>query len=241
MKTQTSLECVFAISLIAINSRKKWAKAIFRCFFALGAAITIAGCSVLPDKPMRSVMYDFGPGQLADAPATRQARLAPIAIDDITTSGGALDNMSVLYRLAYLDDQQLRTYALARWSAPPALLVRQRLRDQMGQRRAVFNAGDSIALNRSQNAVLPLLLRLELEEFSHLFTTPDASVGLIRMRATLVDVTPAGEKLVSQRSVIVQRPATSSDAPGGVRALTLATDAAIEEINQWLQQTPARQ
>lgn len=236
MKARTSIASQNAMYLIAANACKCWTGAIFRCFIPVLAGIAMAGCSALPDKPMRSVMYDFGPGLLVDAPATRQAPLAPIAIDDITTSGGALDNMSVLYRLAYLDGQQLRTYAQARWSAPPALLVRQRLRDQLGQRRAVFNAGDSIALNRSQNAVLPLLLRLELEEFSHLFTTPDASVGLIRLRATLVDVTPAGEKLVGQRSVVVQRPATSSDAPGGVRALTLATDAAIEEIDQWLQQ-----
>ena len=236
MKTRTSITSPNAMYLIAVNAGKYWANAVFRCFIPVLTGIAMAGCSALPDKPMRSVMYDFGPGLLVDAPATRQAPLAPIAIDDITTSGGALDNMSVLYRLAYLDGQQLRTYAQARWSAPPALLVRQRLRDQLGQRRAVFNAGDSIALNRSQNAVLPLLLRLELEEFSHLFTTPDASVGLIRLRATLVDVTPAGEKLVGQRNVIVQRPAISSDAPGGVRALTLATDAAIEEIDQWLQQ-----
>ncbi len=236
MKAQTSITPTNAMNLIAFYPCKYGAGAIFRCFIPVLTAIAMAGCSALPDKPMRSLMYDFGPGALADSASTRQARLAPIAIDDITTSGGALDNMAVLYRLAYLDDQQLRTYAQARWTAPPALLVRQRFRDQLGQRRAVFNAGDSVSLNRSQNAVLPLLLRLELEEFSHLFTTPDASVGLIRLRVTLVDITPTGEKLVGQRSVIVQRPAASSDAPGGVRALTLATDAAIEEIDQWLQQ-----
>ena len=104
----------------------------------------------------------------------------------------------------------------------------------------MFEAGASVALNRSQNAVLPLLLRLDLEEFSHLFTAPNTSVGLIRLRATLVEVTPAGDKLVGQRNVIVQRPAPSSDAPGGVQALTAATDAAIEEIDQWLQQAAAR-
>ena len=241
MKSQTSMRSFGAIYSIAVDAEKYRTEALYRGVVPLLAALAMAGCSALPDKPMRSVMYDFGPGALAVSPASRQTPLAPIAIDDITTSGGALDNMSVLYRLAYLDEQQLRTYAQARWSAPPALLVRQRLRDQLGLRRAIFNAGDSVSLNRSQNAILPLLLRLELEEFSHLFTTPDTSVGLIRMRATLVDVTPAGEKLVGQRILIVQRPATSSDAPGGVRALALATDAAIEEINQWLQQATVRQ
>ena len=83
-------------------------------------------------------------------------------------------------------------------------------------------------------------MRLDLEEFSHVFTTADASVGLIRLRATLLEVTPAGEKLIGQRSVVVQQPATTPDAPGGVRALAAATDTAIEEIDQWLQQSQAR-
>ncbi len=206
---------------------------------ALLAALALAGCSGLPDKPTRATMYDFGPGPLATLPTTRQAPLPALALDDISTSGGALDNMAVLYRLGYADAQQLRPYSQARWSMPPAQLVRQRVREQLGQRRAVFNAGASVALNRSQNAVLPLLLRMDLEEFSQLFTAPDTSVGLIRLRATLVEVTPAGDKLVGQRNVIVQRPAPSSDAAGGVQALTAATDAAIEEIDQWLQQAAA--
>jgi len=199
----------------------------------------LSGCA-LPDKPTRATMYDFGPGPLLTQPGARQAPLPSLAIDNIATSGGALDNMAVLYRLGYADAQQLRPYSKARWSMPPAQLVRQRLREQLSQRRAVFNARESVALNRSQNAVLPLLLRLELEEFSQLFTAPDASVGLIRLRATLLEVTPAGEKLLDQRNVVVQRPATSADAAGGVRALTAATDAAIEELDQWLQQAPAR-
>ena len=188
-------------------------------------------------------MYDFGPGLLSTPATTRQAPLPPIALDDVTTPGGALDNMAVLYRLGYQDAQHLRPYAQSRWVMPPAQLVRQRLQDQLGQRRAVFAAGSGAALYRNpnaQSAPLPLVLRLELEEFSHLFTAPDTSVGLIRLRVTLLEVMPAGEKLIGQRSVIAQRPATTPDAPGGVRALTLATDAAIEEIEQWLQQTPAR-
>ena len=108
-------------------------------------------------------------------------------------------------------------------------------------RRPVFNAREGLALNRSQHPLLPLQLRLELQEFSHFFSAPDASVGLVRLRATLVDVTAAGEKLVAQRVIVTQRPATTLDAAGGVHALTAATDAAIEALDQWLQQQPARQ
>lgn len=233
-----------AMQSVAGRACNDWATAGYSIFFGIiFAVLLMSGCSALPDKPVRAAMYDFGPGNLAAQPTTRQApiqNLAPIAIEDITTSGGALDNMSVLYRLAYADPQELRPYTLARWAMPPAQLVRQRLRDTLSQRRAVLGAGSSAALNRSQNDLLPRLLRLELQEFSHVFSAADVSVGVIRMRATLLDVTPAGQKLISQRSVLVQRPATTPDAPGGVRALTEATDAAIEEIEQWLQQTPAR-
>ena len=218
--------------------------------YALTVALLLSACSALPSKPTRATMYDFGPGPLAAQSAqpialqtsqTPQTPLAPVAIEDISTSGGALDNLAVLYRLAYVDAQELRPYSQSRWSMPPAQLVRQRLRDTLSLRRPVFNAREGLALNRSQNPLLPLQLRLELQEFSHFFSAPDASVGLVRLRATLVDVTAAGERLVAQRIIVAQRPAATLDAPGGVRALTAATDAAIEELDQWLQQQPARQ
>ena len=238
-----------ATNLIANCAGTYWARVTI-CLVAV--AFLLSACSALPTKPIRATMYDFGPGPLASQPpgqainqpasqpAPSQPPLPALAIEEISTAGGALDNTAVLYRLGYDDAQELRPYSQARWSMPPAQLVRQRLRDQLSQRRTVFNAREGLALNRSQNPVLPLQLRLELQEFSHFFSTPAASAGLIRLRATLVEVTPAGEKLVGQRSVVVQRPAPSSDAPGGVRALTAATDAAIEEIELWLQQTPGR-
>ena len=229
-----------AMNLIAIIQSRYLVSRRFVYIFVGFSSFFLVACSALPDKPMRSLMYDFGPGALAPQPTTRQAPLPPLAVDDISTPGGALDNMAVLYRLGYADAQQLRPYSMARWSMPPASLVAQRLRFQLGQRRTIFNAGASAALNRSQNTTLPPLLRMELEEFSQVFIAPDTSVGVIRMRVTLLEVTTAGEKLVGQRSVVVQRPAPSPDAAGGVRALTAATDAAIEEIDQWLQQTSAR-
>lgn len=228
-----------ATDFIAAPARPYWSAGRLVTCISACVLVLAAGCSGLPDKPTRALMFDFGPGATVQAPQNRMAPLLPVAVDDIATAGGVLDNMGVLYRLGYADDQQLRPYSQARWSMPPAQLVRQRLREKLGERRAVFNAGEGVALNRSQNAVLPLLLKLQLEEFSHIFTAPDTSFGLVRMRATIVEVTPAGEKLLSQRNIIVQRPAPSPDAPGGVKALTAATDAAIGEIDEWLQQVQA--
>jgi cholesterol transport system auxiliary component len=211
------------------------------------ALLTLAGCSALPDKPVRPVLYDFGPGAVAGQVMSRDVSLPAVALEEITTVGGALDNTALLYRLNYTNEQQLRPYASARWSTPPAQLVRQRLREKLSERRSVFGARDGLALSRpvvpgvrslpsdGTPEVLPLRLRLELEEFSHLFTAPDASVGVIRLRATLIDISRGGERLVGQRSIIAQRPAITMDAPGGVRALTAATDAAIAELDEWLQ------
>jgi cholesterol transport system auxiliary component len=198
------------------------------------ALVLLTACAALPDKPVRSLMYDFGPG-LVSVPAATQTQLPAIALEELSTVGGAIDNQSVLYRLAYTDRQQLRPYSQARWSMPPAQLVQQRLRETLSQRRPVFSAGEGVALNRSQSEVLPRVLKLQLQEFSQLFSTPDASVGLIRLQATLVEITPVGEKLLFQRLLVVQRPAPTPDAAGGVSALALATDAAITEIDRWLQ------
>lgn len=197
------------------------------------AFLTLGGCA-LPDKPVRPAVYDFGPGTLSVLPSKRTAPLPPLALAEIEAHP-ALDSNAVLYRLAYADAQQLRPYALARWSMTPAQLVRQRLRERLGQQRALLNIGES----GMAGGLAPLALRIELEEFSQLFESSDKSVGLLRLRATLVQPGPTGDTLVSQRSVIVQRPAPSADAPGGVRAMTAAADAAVQELEQWLlQSTP---
>lgn len=188
-----------------------------------------AGCTSLQPKP-RATVYDFGPGAVTAAASNRMAPLPTLVLAD-TEASAALDTNAVLYRLAYSDAQQLRPYALARWSITPAQLLRQRLREHLGQRRAVLNAAQGVVADKPA-----LVLHVELDEFSQLFETAERSSGLVRLRATLGQGGQSAERLVAQRSFIVQRPATSADAPGGVRALTEATDAVVAEIAQWLQQ-----
>lgn len=219
-----------AMNLIAINAYYTRARGLFLLIF-----LALTGCA-LPTHPVRPVVYDFGPGSLTAPAATGMTSLAPLAVAEIEANP-ALDSSAVLYRLAYVDAQQLQPYAQARWSMAPAQLVRQRLREHLGQRRALLNPGDGGTFSATNPTTTqpPLTLRIELEEFSQLFETPDRSVGLLRLRATLARPSPTGEKGVAQRSVIVQRPAATADAGGGVHALTAATDAAVQEIDEWLQ------
>lgn len=210
--------------------------AAWRCtsrpVWGLLLAAGVAGCALV-DKPTRPMVYDFGPGALG-VPATSAAdSLGVLALSEVD-AGSALDNTAVLYRLVYTDAQQLLPYAQARWSMAPAQLVRQRLREVLGQHRTVLSPGDG----NVTGSKAALVLRVELEEFSQLFDAPGRSSGLVRLRATLVQGLPGGDRLLGQRSFVVQRPAPTPDAPGGVRALTVATHAAVEEIEQWLSQFP---
>ena len=202
----------------------------------LASAVLVAACGVTPDKPIRATLYDFGPGATAPQATTAAAALPPLVLADVETSS-AFDGSAVLYRLGYADANELRPYAQARWSAPPAQLVRQRLREQLARDRAVLDIADVTALARTGGA-MPRILRVQLEEFAQWFDAPAHSSGLLRLRVTLMDNTAAGERLVAQRSFVVRQPAPTADAPGGVRALTAAADAAAAQIEHWLQQLP---
>jgi cholesterol transport system auxiliary component len=203
-----------------------------RSTLALLLAAALAGCSALPEKPVRPATYDFGPSAPPEAPPA--ATLATLVLPELQVEG-ILESTALLYRLAYEDPFQLHPYAFARWSAPPAQLLRQRLRDVLGRDRAVLDSGAASALVL-RGADRPPVLRVELEEFSQLFDAPNASRGMLRLRCTLLESSSGGERLVAQRSFSIERPAPSADASGGVRALTAAADAVALDIARWLQQ-----
>lgn len=219
------LDWKIAMKLVAAYAHPTGARALFALI-----VFGLTACSSLQPKP-RAMVYDFGPGAVAAAPATRMAPLPALVLADVEASS-AMDSAAVLYRLAYSDAQQLRPYALARWSMAPGQLLRQRLREHLGQSRPVLNAAQGVVAGGKP----AMILHLELDEFSQLFETADRSSGLVRLRATLGRGTKGVERLLAQRSFVVQRPAPSANAPGGVRALTEATDAVIVEIEQWLAQ-----
>jgi len=185
----------------------------------------LTGCA-LPERGPSPLLYDFGVRTQPVAPAA--APRLPLAVSVQATP--ALDGRAMLYRLAYADGQQLRAYTLARWAMPPAELVQQRLREGLSGQFTVLRPGEGASR----------VLQLELDEFSQVFEAPTKSAGLLRLRATLWQRQANEERLLVQRSVTVQRPAPTADAAGGVRALSAATDAAVDELLHWLQQTLPR-
>jgi cholesterol transport system auxiliary component len=205
----------------------------------LAVLLGVAGCGSLT-PPARPVVYDFGPGATAIAPTNRMARQATVTLPEVDAPV-ALEGTGVLYRLAYTDAQQLRPYAMARWTMSPAQLMRQRLREQLAIRRTVLapgEAGPVLAVTSTQPFVAPPpVVRVELEEFSQLFDTPQTSAGLVRVRATVLQAGASGARTTAQQTFIARHSAASADAAGGVKALTQAVDDVIGQLDMWLQQT----
>lgn len=194
------------------------------------APLALAACSALPEKPVRETMYDLGPFAGAATPATPTG--APLVLPDVEVSG-VLETTAMLFRLGYADAYQLRPYAYARWSAPPGQLLRQRLREHLGQSRPILDNAAAATLAR-RGGTTPPVLRVELEEFSQQFDSQTASQGVVRVRCTLLENTAAGERVAAQRTFVSQQPAPSADAAGGVRAIGAASDAVAQDIAAWL-------
>ena len=214
-----------------IAARACWVRA--GAVFGLVSALAAAGCSVLPRPPVRADVYDFGPG-LAQPAAPGAAALPPVAVADVEMVGLPEASSALLYRLAYANAQQLQPYSQARWSQPPAVLLQQALREQLGRQRAVLSGDDGMALLLGQGR-MPTVLRVQLEGFSQGFHSPQDSVGLVRLRASPADASAACEPLVAQRLFVVQRPAATPDAAGGAQALSEAATQAARELGDWMQ------
>src|SRR5690606_19899013 len=128
-------------------------------------------------------------------------------------------NERMVYRLNYDDPLQARTYANSRWSANPLLLVTQRIKSRLAQ------AGVKV-LSATDSATDVPSLRIEIDDFSHAFSSTTASEGQVVLRASLFD----GHALSGQKTFMRVTPAPSADAAGGARALAGSTDAVAADI-----------
>ena len=127
-----------------------------------------------------------------------------------------LDGSAMIYRLAYADAAQWREFSQARWVAPPAGLLERRLQRLLGYGAAGKRDG--------------CLLRLELDEFSQVFTAPHRSHALLQVRARWFD---AGRKPLQVKTLRIEQPVPedrAADAQSGVAALVEAVGMLAEQI-----------
>ena len=220
-------------------SRARWAPsmAVRKSLAAVTLLGLVAGCSVLPKPPSRVDIFDFGPGLTKTAEASHAATpLPPIALADFTSAGVPDGRSALFYRLAYSNAQMLYPYTQARWSQPPTTLMQLAVRDRLGVRRSVIY-GDQNIDQQIKGGQSPTVLRAEVEEFSQVFQSEKDSVGLVRVRVSMVDSLKAGDELIGQRVFVAQRPAPTPDAAGGAKALSDAAAQVADEIAQWVEQS----
>ena len=174
--------------------------------------LLLGGCTVGARNSPPLTVYDFG------LPAARlpAAESWPrLALD--VKSPAWFDSLNIDYRLAYDNPLKQREYADSRWAGAPGVLLAQRLRQQLG---TVNDSGSSACL-----------LRVELQEFSQVFASPQQSQALIQANVQLFD---ARRQLLVARQLTVERPAASSDAAGGVAALVDASNDFGRQLAGWL-------
>jgi cholesterol transport system auxiliary component len=192
---------------------------VFRLLIAACAAFVLAGCASRNSKP--DTMFDLG--QAAPrASRNSDAPLPALVVTDATGSA-ALDSERMFYRLDYADALQARTYANSRWSASPLEMVTQRLKTRLAQ------AGTKVLLSTDATNGVPIL-RVEVDNFMHAFSSASQSQGRVSVRVSLIQ----GHALVDQQTFTHATVAGSADASGGARALAASTDAVADDISAWL-------
>ncbi|MBU3735848.1 MAG: ABC transporter [Methylobacterium sp.] len=179
----------------------------------------LAAC-IVPEPAVRPEAYDFGP--LPSPQQDTAAALPVLQVLDVQAPRG-MDGNHVQYRLAYVDARALRPYANSRWNTAPSQLLTQRMRQRLARQGPVVGSGEVQA---------GLLLKTELEQFEQVFDSAAVSRGVVRLRASLVK----DRRLLAQQTFSAERVADSADARGGVGALTLASDALLDDLALWVAQ-----
>lgn len=181
-------------------------------YLVLPALLMLAACAVGARNGVPPSVYDFG------MPAARLAGDGPwpgLALE--IKAPQWLDAPGVGYRLAYEDPFKLRDYGGSHWAGAPALLLGQRLRQQLGVASGSMAAG--------------CLLRFELQEFSQVFDSPQQSRGILQGSVSLLD---DRRQLLAERVVAITQPAATPDARGGVAALVAAGNELGKQLSDWL-------
>jgi len=193
-----------------------------RTTLVLLLAATLSGCTLGPEKKDAAATYDLSG---APSSAAGKTRIRATLLVQPVAAPGWLESNAIVYRLNYQDAARQLNYANSRWAAPVASLVAQRLRAQLAA------ASDSGIVNLADSARADYALRVELEEFSQVFDTAEASRAVIVARASLVNL--ARRSLQAQKTFTIDRPAAGANAESGVRALSAGSAELVDAIVAW--------
>ncbi|MEZ0232725.1 MAG: hypothetical protein ACAH12_07780 [Methylophilaceae bacterium] len=169
--------------------------------------------SINADKQAKSgpVLYDFGLPSMA----SKETVTSQLAIDAITAVD-ALNNNRIRYRLNYKNPAQVLTYTESRWTTAPAQLLSLQLRS---------------LVKTSETPLSNCNLKIELDTFDHIFDSPTKSSAIVQMNAILIE--KKSRKILASTMIEESATASSSDAKGGVAALTKASSIALQKAVTW--------
>lgn len=171
-------------------------------FIAGLSLIVLGGCSLFPSRaPELLVDHDFGPIRTR----TSAKPEAPILVHVKSLSW--LAGTSIHYRLLYRDPTAVYAYADNRWIAPPAALLKARLRARLGL-GATITAGPQPDVER---------LVLVLSRFDQDFSAPGKAFVQLAIQGQLYDVTTG--RLLAIKTVALKRPCAPS-VTGAVEGLS---------------------
>ncbi len=175
--------------------------------FFLSLAFLLVSCATGGQQVVRT--YDLGE-------AAPQAKL-PALRSVIVRAPMPYDGVDMFYRLAWKDGAEIAAYSQSRWAAPPAELLRRQL---------------VRALPASSAA--PCVLEVELEDFSQVFSSKDASEAKLELRAVL----SGRDGRAAMRGVSVVERASEGSAAGGAAAFARATDRVVAQLSSWIATQP---
>lgn len=194
----------------------------FSCLLA-AFCLLLSGCALQTSQPP-STLYDLGPASSLPSEKTLPEDMPTLVVFRVNAPDW-LNNTKMYYRLAHVNDQQTRFYTLSRWNAQPPKLFRDRLKSR------IVAAGGEIGGGRAHK-VNQLRLIVHVEDFSQYFSDDSNSEARIALRISVLD----RDGLIAQKSFLQTAPASTPDAPGGAKALSVATDEVISEILRWIVQ-----
>ena len=178
--------------------------------------LLMAGCGI-GNVPPAPTLLDLGspPNQTpVDIVSKAPLGVAPVS------AVGTLQSQKVIWRIG--QNGQPNAYATVRWTATPAVMVRERLFDRLSRQAPVL----TIEVNAEMAQV-----RTNLLQFEQVFSADgQSSDGVITLQAVLV----ANNQVLDQFRVTRSVKAQDNTAEGGAQALRVATDEAVNQIAQWI-------
>ncbi|HEY8118098.1 MAG TPA: hypothetical protein VIE91_02545 [Methylophilaceae bacterium] len=155
--------------------------------------------------------YDFG---LAVQPNPDQRLIAKIGVEEITAAE-SLNYQQMRYRLNYENTSRILFYADSRWSSAPPELLSSKLNTMLQLSQQPLNCS----------------LKLKLQVFDQVFTSPATSEGVVQMSVVLVD--KKTRKVLSTDLISASVAATTPNAAGGASALSQASENALVKAISW--------